>query len=102
MQRVNWEHFHLSHEILSAEQILYKAAEIQKERGKTRDVEQNHSMSFCVDAFNHLTGHTLSEKDGWTFMVLLKLSRAQQGEHHDDDYLDAVGYAALLAECACK
>lgn len=57
-------------------------------------------MSRAVGAFNALKGTNMSETDGWLFMVLLKMSRAQQGKYHSDDYLDIVGYSALLAEAA--
>ena len=36
------------------------------------------SMASTVKAFNALTGHNLTESEGWEFMVLLKLVRGRQ------------------------
>jgi hypothetical protein len=44
----------------------------------------------------------MTDREGWIFMALLKLSRAQGGAHHIDDYLDAAAYIALAGECAEK
>jgi len=59
-------------------------------------------MSRTVAAFNGLTGHTLSEVQGWQFMVLLKLARANGGAFHLDDYIDGAAYAALAGEAGGK
>lgn len=58
-------------------------------------------MARTVAAFNALTGHTLSEVDGWTFMVVLKLAR-EQSAHDPDNWVDAAGYVALASEAADK
>jgi len=49
-----------------------------------------------------MTGHRLSEHDGWLFMVALKAARAATpgGRHNADDYVDMRAYAALTGECA--
>jgi hypothetical protein len=51
-------------------------------------------------AFNALTGHELSERDGWLFMVMLKAARATAGGHNPDDYEDGAAYFALAGESA--
>lgn len=55
-------------------------------------------MLRAVTAYNALTGATLSELDGWTFMCILKLARATAGKPHLDDFTDLAGYAALAGE----
>ena len=56
------------------------------------------SMLPAVRNFKALRGIDLSESDGWVFMIALKLARASQGGYHEEDYVDLVGYSALLAE----
>jgi hypothetical protein len=51
-----------------------------------------------VAAFNAITGHELSNEDGWLFMEVLKKCRSVQGSYKYDDFRDGVGYAALRAE----
>ncbi len=68
-------------------------------RGKERDQpEGERTIPKCVTAFNSITGHGLSNEDGWLFMQILKLCRSVQGSYKYDDYRDGVGYAALRAE----
>jgi len=56
-------------------------------------------MARAVTTFNSLTGHKLTEREGWVFMAILKLSRAQAGRHVMDDYIDGAAYMALAGEC---
>ena len=79
--------------------FLTEAAEVMAERGKTYDAGQERSMSATVAAFNAITGRDLTEAEGWGFMLLLKLVRQRNGKFkHKDSALDAVAYAALMAE----
>lgn len=55
-------------------------------------------MARTVSAFNALKNKDLSTEDGWDFMVLLKMSRSQEGQYHEDDYIDRLGYEVLAAE----
>lgn len=55
------------------------------------------SIAKVVLLFNSLTGNKISERDGWFFMILLKLVRAQSGGWIDC-YEDLAAYAALSAE----
>lgn len=87
----------------AAPALLNEAARILESRGQERDKEQGErTIPQLVTVFNALTGHNLSNEDGWTFMLLLKLVRMRGGVHKDDDYLDAIGYSALLAEEAIR
>ena len=68
-------------------------------RGKERDLnEGERTIPKCVVAFNSITGHRLSNEDGWLFMQVLKMCRSVQGSYKYDDYRDGIGYAALRAE----
>lgn len=81
--------------------ILGKAAQTIGSRATERDLKEERSMKACVDAFNGLYGTTITEEQGWAFMILLKLARAK-GKVVFDSYLDAVSYCALMAESAMK
>lgn len=87
--------------VASASDILRAAAGHIDDRAALRDSPQGErSMARCVAAFNALSGHRLSERDGWIFMAALKFARATAGGHCLDDYEDAAAYAALAGECA--
>ena len=84
----------------SAEQLLQKAEEIMTERGKQYDStgqNRERSMGRIVAAFNCLYGTSLTEQQGWHFMLLVKLAR-QETKPHADSMEDAIAYAALAAE----
>lgn len=83
----------------SAKSYLDSAAETLCQRGEKRDSDAGErSMHRIVSVFNALTGHRLTEAEGWKFMLCLKLARAEAGKFDPDDYVDLIGYAALLAE----
>ncbi len=68
-------------------------------RGEERDqADGERTIPRCVTAFNAITGHKLSNTDGWLFMEVLKKCRSVQGSYKYDDFRDGVGYAALRAE----
>lgn len=85
---------------MSASEILRAAAATIDQRGTERDQPGGErSMSRTVAAFNALTGHQLSERDGWLFMVALKAARATATPvGRPDDYLDGAAYFALAGE----
>lgn len=85
---------------MRAPEFCTHAAELMDTRGKERDNEGERSMARCVATFNAMTGHQLSEEDGWLFMVYLKHARMRGGCFRQDDYEDAVAYEALMAESA--
>lgn len=86
-----------------APDILISAADCIGNRASERDhADGERSMATAVATFNALTGHKLTERDGWVFMSVLKLARAQGGRHRLDDYVDGAAYIALAGECAEK
>ena len=86
-----------------AHSLLMETADILGSRGKERDKEEGErTIPQLVPLFNQITGHKLSNEDGWLFMLMLKLVRMRGGSFKDDDYLDAIGYAALMAEQSIK
>jgi len=86
---------------MKAPDILSKAAQHIADRAAQRDKpEGERSMDRAVHAFNAITGHKLSERDGWLFMVQLKAARATAGAHNPDDYEDGAAYFALAGEAA--
>ena len=90
-------------EAATATDILQEATECLTARAVERDREGGErSMKAAVEAFNALTGHKLSEADGWNFMLVLKLARSYGGCFKLDDYIDAAAYAALAGESAGK
>ena len=82
--------------------LLTDAAECIADRASERDTEAERSMKTTVDAFNAMYDRGLTEEQGWTFMILLKMSRAKGGNFRRDDYCDMSAYAALAGECASK
>ena len=88
---------------LSAASILTAAADNLREKAALRDLpDGERSMARTVAAFNAVTGHNLSEVEGWHFMELLKMCRSNAGSYHADDHQDRASYAALAGECASR
>ena len=84
----------------TAAQILRAAAAHIENRAQQRDTPAGErSMKRTVAGFNALTGHALTERDGWLFMVVLKAARASAGRVNLDDYEVLAAYAALAGEC---
>lgn len=83
-----------------APELLGRAAALMHERGKTYDEpDGKRSMGKTVEAFNAITGNTLSESEGWLFMTLLKAVRGFTREaYHGDSFEDLIAYTALMAE----
>ena len=89
--------------LMRAEDFLNQAAQHMNDRAATYDAPQGErSMGKTVAAFNALTGRNLSETEGWLFMSLLKMARANQGAFRLDNYEDLVAYTALMGEAAIK
>ena len=83
----------------TAPDILRQAAQTIDDRAAERNQEQERSMGRTVAAFNALTGHQLSERDGWLFMAILKAARACNTDTgNPDDYVDGAAYFALAGE----
>ena len=86
---------------VTASELLVNAADIIDNRANERDKPNGErSMKRCVDTFNAMTGHALTEVDGWLFMQYLKHSRSREGAFRQDDYDDDIAYSALKAEAA--
>ena len=85
---------------ITAQDALGKAAFIMQERGKEYDCEEGErSMSKIVLAFNVISGRDLSESEGYLFMMVLKQVRMFGiNKFHEDSAIDAIAYAALMAE----
>ncbi len=84
-------------------EILNQAADAVRDRASARGKSQERSMARCVNAFNALTGNNLSERDGWVFMVVLKMARATSTPTGlPDDYVDAAAYCGLAGEAATE
>lgn len=87
----------------SAPDLLIMAADTIANRAAERDnADGERSMARAVQMFNVWRGpraHTpMNEPDGWAFMVFLKLARAAEGKHRQDDWVDGAAYMALCCE----
>lgn len=88
---------------MKAPDILKAAAGHMEERAATYDKpEGERSMAATVSAFRCVTGHSLTEEQGWLFMQLLKAVRSQQGDYRADSYEDGAAYASLAGEAAYR
>lgn len=86
---------------IQAHDILTASAGHLADRAKTYDnAAGERSIQKTVNLFEILTGHELTEEQGWLFMSLLKLVRSTQGNFKLDNYEDAAAYCALMAEAA--
>lgn len=85
---------------MKATEFLKAAQSHMDARAQTYDrPDGERSMARTVAAFNAVTGHNLSESDGWMLMMLLKAVRlTQRATYHADSAEDLVAYAALLGE----
>lgn len=87
--------------MMQAQEIIHAAEECIGDRAASRDqANGERSMARCVRAFNGITGHNLTTREGWKFMILLKLARActPGGRHNPDDYIDGCAYFGLAGE----
>lgn len=86
-----------------AKTFLANAAGHIGDRATQYDAPQGErSMAKTVALFNTLTGHNLSEVDGWQMMELLKMVRSRQGNFKADNFEDGAAYAALAGEAAAN
>jgi len=84
--------------------ILAKAANHISDRATTYDNPNGErSIEATVQAFNAITGHNLTEAQGWLFMALLKAVRAfQRKGYHADSIEDMAAYVALMGEAKAR
>lgn len=87
---------------VTAPSILLKAREHLQDRAASRDSDGERSMARTVAIFNAATGLTMSEAEGWLFMLALKIARSQAGGYNADDFEDLTAYGALLGECTSR
>lgn len=84
-----------------AADVLQAAAGHMNDRAATYDKpDGERSMGQAVAALKAVTGVSLTEEQGWLFMVLLKAVRSQNGKFKLDNYEDGAAYFALAAESA--
>ena len=87
----------------TAANILTAALGHMRDRAATYDKpEGERSIGATVDAFQAVTGVSLTEEQGWLFMALLKAVRSQQGAYRADSYEDGAAYFALAGEAAVR
>jgi len=87
----------------TAANILTAALGHMCDRAATYDKpEGERSMGATVDAFQAVTGVSMTEEQGWLFMALLKAVRSQQGAYRADSYEDGAAYFALAGESAVR
>lgn len=88
---------------MNAPEILQAGIRTLQQRGEQRDKpEGERSMPAIVQLFETLTGHELTERDGWLFMTCLKLVRMQTGAPDRDHFIDGANYIALAGEAALR
>ena len=87
-----------------AAELLGRAARHMHDRAATYDKpEGERSMGRTVQAFNAITGHNVTESEGWLLMALLKSVRGFTREtYHADSFEDLIAYTALCAEAKSK
>ncbi len=86
---------------MRANDILRAGLDILVERGEQRDQPGGErTIPSVVAAFNALTGHAMTEQQGWLFMALVKVRRCQTGKPDPDHYVDGANYFALAGEAA--
>lgn len=82
-----------------ANEFLTQATKEMEVKAKLRDQpEGERNMAKLVAAYNAVTGASMTEQEGWLFMVLLKIVRAQTGGFNFDDYVDSAAYISLWGE----
>lgn len=85
---------------VQAAELLGRAARHMHDRASTYDAPGGErSMGKAVTAFNAITGHTLTESEGWLLLQVLKDVRLfTRSAYHADSAEDCIAYAALKAE----
>lgn len=84
---------------MKASEFLEAGIKHEKDRAATYDKPNGErSIPPTVAAFNAITGHSLTDEQGWLFMTLLKAVRSQQGAFKADNYEDGAMYFGLMGE----
>ena len=88
---------------MNASEALQKAQQLIDQRGRDYDHEGGErSMGAAVTAFNALTGHDLTDGDGWLLFELVKTKRSKSSPGHVDSNIDKISYSALRAEAELR
>lgn len=84
-------------EMRDPEYFLKKAITEMQDRSATYDSPGGErSIANTVAAFNLLTNSSMKSSDGWLFMCLLKLVRANSGgKLRSDSFVDGAAYLSL-------
>lgn len=84
----------------TAPDLMRAGIAIMEERAQEYGAPQGErSVPAIVTAFNAITGHTITEAQGWLFMQLLKNVRMFAApSFHRDSAVDGINYCALMAE----
>jgi hypothetical protein len=86
---------------VSPQEILRNATDAVEQRGEDYDSDEGErSMAHTVRIYEAVTGIKLSERQGWLFIMAVKLARAQQSPRKLDHYVDVAGFSSLLGECS--
>lgn len=83
-------------------ELLAHASKVLEARGEEYNTVNNRAgreqhMKQITEAFNVLTGQDLTIRQGWLFMVILKVARAANTDNLDT-FIDMAAYAALAGE----
>jgi len=91
-------------ETLTARDFLQRAIKTMNDRGKRYDSpDGERSMGKAVEAFNAITGRSLTTDEGWLLLQVLKdVRQYSAASYHEDSALDCVAYAALKAEALAE
>ena len=81
----------------TAERTIETALNVIREREQTHG-NKREVLNQIARLWRAYIGVPVDAHQVATMMVLLKIARSQNGEHNPDDFVDAVGYAALAAE----
>jgi hypothetical protein len=89
---------------MKASKICTQAAELvsgdrEQQHGDKKENHENIARLWNAYACTIQPGY-LTALDVANMMELLKIARRKTGEHNDDDYIDAAGYAGVAGEIA--
>lgn len=93
---------HDTRDMCPAADILKTGAQHIEDRAAVYDKAGERSIPATVDAFNAITGGSMTAEQGWLFMAMLKAVRSQQGDFKQDNYEDGAAYFALMCEQGSK
>lgn len=89
------------HMSLKANEILSEGEKCLRARAALRDSEAGErSAKRAAAIVSAWEGVEVDELHIWRVLAAVKMARSMQGRHHEDDYVDAAAYIALLGETA--